>query len=255
MARNLVSFRYAGATYGCGMTLWIRRSYRSASLTADEAVGALTDTITGYIMRKYQPAQVDWAEIEQRIKAGESFNAVSKDYSVSRQAIQKRCSKEGWVEHTPVTTAVRRQLRKRNQLQPDVQPMASMQPVAVAEPSAAVMARDDKQGAALELLRDGVPRKHAAQGAGVSESTLLRWINDDEGFGAEVRAAESAAVALRVRRIGKAGEKDWRADSWYLERTQRAEFGSDSQKGGGVAVQINIERGGDTEVIDVTPGS
>jgi hypothetical protein len=213
-------------------------------------------------MRKYQPAQVDWAEIEQRIKAGESFNAVSKDYSVSRQAIQKRCSKEGWVEHTPVTTAVRRQLRKRNQLQPDVQPsevalqpMASMQPVAVAEPSAAVMARDDKQGAALELLRDGVPRKHAAQGAGVSESTLLRWINDDEGFGAEVRAAESAAVALRVRRIGKAGEKDWRADSWYLERTQRAEFGSDSQKGGGVAVQINIERGGDTEVIDVTPGS
>jgi transposase-like protein len=213
-------------------------------------------------MRKYQPAQVDWAEIEQRIKAGESFNAVSKDYSVSRQAIQKRCSKEGWVEHTPVTTAVRRQLRKRNQLPPDVQPsevamqpVATMQPQAVAEPSAAVMARDDKQGAALELLRDGVPRKHAAQGVGVSESTLLRWINDDDGFGAEVRAAESAAVAFRVRRIGKAGEKDWRADSWYLERAHRAEFGSDSQKGGGVAVQINIERGGDTEVIDVTPGS
>ena len=101
-------------------------------------------------MRKYQPAQVDWAEIEQRIKAGESFNAVSKDYSVSRQAIQKRCSKESWVEHTPVTTAVRRQLRKRNQLQPNVQPsevamqpVATMQPQAVAEPSAAVMARDD----------------------------------------------------------------------------------------------------------------
>ena len=43
-------------------------------------------------MRKYQPAQVDWAEIEQRIKDGETFSAVAKDYSVSRQAIQKRAS-------------------------------------------------------------------------------------------------------------------------------------------------------------------
>lgn len=196
-------------------------------------------------MRKYQPAQVDWPEIQQRIQAGESFNAVSKDYEVSRQAIQKRCQREGWVEHTPVTTAIRRQLRKRNQVQPDevaMQPVATLQPQAVAEPSAAVMARDDKQGAALELLRDGVPRKHAAQIVGIGESTLLRWINDDEVFGAEVRAAESAAVALRVRRIGRAGERDWRADSWFLERTQRDSFGSDSSKGGAVNVQINIER-------------
>ena len=112
-------------------------------------------------MRKYQPAQVDWPEIQQRIQAGESFNAVSKDYEVSRQAIQKRCQREGWIEHTPVTTAIRRQLRKRNQVQPDevaMQPVATLQPQAVAEPSAAVMARDDRQGAALELLRDGVPR-------------------------------------------------------------------------------------------------
>ena len=196
-------------------------------------------------MRKYQPAQVDWAEIEQRIKDGETFSAVAKDYSVSRQAIQKRCKKEAWVEHRPVTTAVRRQLRQRNQVQPDevaMQPVATVQPQPVAEPSAAVMARDDKQGAALELLRDGVPRKHAAQIVGISESTLLRWINDDDGFGAEVRAAESAAVALRVRRIGQAGERDWRADSWYLERTQRDSFGSDNAKGGAVNVQINIER-------------
>ena len=196
-------------------------------------------------MRKYQPAQVDWPEIQQRIQAGESFNAVSKDYEVSRQAIQKRCQREGWIEHTPVTTAIRRQLRKRNQVQPDevaMQPVATLQPQAVAEPSAAVMARDDKQGAALELLRDGVPRKHAAQIVGIGASTLLRWINDDEVFGAEVRAAESAAVALRVRRIGRAGERDWRADSWFLERTQRDSFGSDNAKGGAVNVQINIER-------------
>ena len=89
---------------------------------------------------------------------------------------------------------------------------------------------------------------------------IARWqcgggISEDETFKTKVRAAESAAVALRVQRIGKAGEKDWRADSWYLERTQKATFGSDAGKGGGVAVQINIVRGDEPEVIDVTPGS
>ena len=192
-------------------------------------------------MRKYQPAQVDWAEIEQRIKNGESFNAVSKDYDISRQAIQKRCNREGWISDKPLTVAIKRQQRELQ--------------VATMQPTSTQLAAGDKRAGVIELLKDGVPKKHAAHVVGVHEATLHRWIADDAAFASEVRAAESAAVALRVRRIGKAGEKDWRADSWYLERTQRAEFGSDSQRGGGVAVQINIERGGDTEVIDVTPGS
>ncbi len=208
-------------------------------------------------MRKYQPSQVDWPAIRARIEAGEGYTSVAKDYEVTRQAIQKRCNREEWLKGKDRTIAVRRELHKRNLMlanataQPDGQP----QLVAGAQPSQPVMLRDDKRRAIVEMLGEGVPKVHAAAIAGVSEATLHRWVNEDEKFKSEVRAAESAAVALRVRRIGKAGEKDWRADSWYLERTQRAEFGSDSQKGGGVAVQINIERGGDTEVIDVTPGS
>jgi len=208
-------------------------------------------------MRKYQPSQVDWPAIRARIEAGEGYTSVAKDFEVTRQAIQKRCNREEWLKGKDRTIAVRRELHKRNQMlanataQPDGQP----QLVAGAQPSQPVMLRDDKRRAIVEMLGEGVPKVHAAAIAGVSEATLHRWVNEDEKFKSEVRAAESAAVALRVRRIGKAGEKDWRADSWYLERTQRAEFGSDSQKGGGVAVQINIERGGDTEVIDVTPSS
>jgi transposase len=204
-------------------------------------------------MRKYQPAQVDWAEIEQRIQAGESFNAVSKDYDISRQAIQKRCNREGWISDKPLTVAIKRQQRELQVA--TMQPDATTGSVATAQPTSTQLAAGDKRAGVIELLKDGVPKKHAAHVVGVHEATLHRWIADDAAFASEVRAAESAAVALRVRRIGKAGEKDWRADSWYLERTQRAEFGSDSQRGGGVAVQINIERGGDTEVIDVTPGS
>jgi DNA invertase Pin-like site-specific DNA recombinase len=194
-------------------------------------------------MRKYQPSQVDWPAIRARIEAGEGYTSVAKDFEVTRQAIQKRCNREEWLKGKDRTIAVRRELHKRNQMlanataQPDGQP----QLVAGAQPSQPVMLRDDKRTAIVEMLGEGVPKVHAAAIAGVSEATLHRWVNEDEKFKSEVRAAESAAVALRVRRIGKAGEKDWRADSWYLERTQRAEFGSDSQKGGGVAVQINID--------------
>ena len=191
-------------------------------------------------MRKYQPAQVDWAEIEQRIQAGESFNAVSKDYSVSRQAIQKRCQREGWISDKPLTVAIKRQQRELQVA--TMQPDATNQAVATVQPSSSVIARDDKKAGVLELLRDGVPKKHAAQVVGVHETTLHRWISECENFASEVRAAESAAVALRVRRIGRAGERDWRADSWFLERTQRDSFGSDNAKGGAVNVQINIER-------------
>lgn len=205
-------------------------------------------TLYRIVMRKYQPAQVDWDEIKQRVVHGENFTAVARDYEVSRQAIQKRCKKEGWVADKPITTAVRRELHKRNQA---MQPVAEVQPVqpVKAQPKASVLGRQDKRAAVLELLAEGVPKAHAAPVAGISEATLHRWMNEDERFKSDVRAAESAAVALRVQRIGRAGEKDWRADSWYLERTQRATFGSDAHKGGGVAVQINIVRDGDPVVV------
>ena len=199
-------------------------------------------------MRKFQPSLVDWDEIRQRVQAGEGYSSVAKDYEVSRQAITKRCNKEGWISDRPITTAVRRQLRKRNQAQPS----ATAQPVAV-QPSQPLVERSDKRAAIVQLLSEGVPKVHAAAVAGVSEATLHRWVNEDDQFKRDLRAAESAAVALRVQRIGRAGERDWRADSWYLERTQKATFGSDSGKGGGLAVQINIMRDGEPEVVDVTP--
>ena len=203
-------------------------------------------------MRKFQPSLVDWDEIKERVLAGEGYTSVAKDYEVSRQAIQKRCNKEEWIANKPRSMAVKRELFKRNQ---KAQPIATAQPVAVAvaQPSAVVIAREDKRAAVLALLKDGVPKVHASQAVGVHENTLTRWIQEDSEFSAEVRAAESAAVALRVQRIGKAGEKDWRADSWYLERTQKATFGADAGKGGGLAVQINIMRDGEPEVVDITP--
>ena len=224
-------------------------------------------------MRKFQPSLVDWDEIAARLMRGEPTLRVAQDYQISRQAIAKRAKREGWLDsQAKMQTALKNaehltgmELAVRSQpvaVQPDhVQPVAGVQPSATksATTKRGVQKFDkdtpETRNAILCLLQDGVPKAHAAQASGVSESTLRRWIANDERFSSEVRAAESAAVALRVQRIGKAGEKDWRADSWYLERTQRAAFGSDSGKGGGVAVQINIVRGDEPEVIDVTPSS
>ena len=209
-------------------------------------------------MRKYQPSQVDWPAIRARVESGEGYTSIAKDYEVSRQAIQKRCKREEWLHGKERTMAVRRELRKRNQVAQPVQPVqpeAQPETDALAQPSQPLVLREDKRAAIIELLGDGVPKIHAAAVAGVSDATLHRWINEDDNFKRKVRAAESAAVALRVQRIGKAGQKDWRADSWYLERTQKATFGSDAGKGGGVAVQINIVRSDEPEVVNVTPGS
>jgi DNA invertase Pin-like site-specific DNA recombinase len=220
-------------------------------MVAAKQPSATSATNQGILMRKFQPSLVDWDEIKERVLAGEGYTSVAKDYEVSRQAIQKRCNKEEWIANKPRSMAVKRELFKRNQ---KAQPIATAQPVAVAvQPAQPVVLREDKRAAIIQLLADGVPKTHAAAVAGVSEATLHRWVNEDDKFKSEVRAAESAAVALRVQRIGKAGEKDWRADSWYLERTQKATFGSDAGKGGGLAVQINIMRDGEPEVVDVTP--
>ena len=214
-------------------------------MVAAKQPGATTATNQDISMRKFQPSLVDWDEIKQRVLAGEGYTSVAKDYEVSRQAIQKRCNKEEWIANKPRSMAVKREFFKRNQ---------KAQPNATAQPAQPMLLREDKRAAIIQLLADGVPKTHAAAVAGVSEATLHRWVNEDDKFKSEVRAAEGAAVALRVQRIGKAGEKDWRADSWYLERTQKATFGSDAGKGGGLAVQINIMRDGEPEVVDVTPG-
>ena len=83
----------------------------------------------------------------------------------------------------------------------------------------------------------------AAQCAGVSLDSLNRWVEKDSDFAILVRQAESVAVQDRLQNIKKAGDRgDWKADSWYLERTQRQIFGNENNKLGAMNLQINIMR-------------
>ena len=161
-------------------------------------------------MRKHESKPgIDWVVIEARVKQGEALAAIARDYNISRQAIQKRSKRDGWLSVNEAVKDARRVARKVTGLpmsvavQP-VQPVAGVQPDGKVQPSVTKPA-----------INVGVQK-----------------FNKDTP---EVRASILSLISEGV------------------PKTQREIFGSDAGKGGGLAVQINIMRDGDPEVIDVTP--
>lgn len=84
----------------------------------------------------------------------------------------------------------------------------------------------------IEAVTAGNYVKHAVAYAGVSESAFFRWMEWAEAgrspykeFRESVEAAKAEAVVRNVTIIQRAARTDWRAAGWYLERTQREEFG------------------------------
>jgi len=93
------------------------------------------------------------------------------------------------------------------------------------------MARPTKRNPAVEdqilrALAAGQARWPAAALAGVSGTTLSRWVADDEAFALEVHRAEAQAVATALGTITKAAASGtWQAAAWWLERRYPAEWG------------------------------
>lgn len=82
-------------------------------------------------------------------------------------------------------------------------------------------------------IKAGVPIKHSAISHGITEVTFYNWYNQGKNaksgakkqFYDKVEEAKSVAITLRARRIYKAGEDNWQADAWWLERVAPNEFG------------------------------
>ena len=77
----------------------------------------------------------------------------------------------------------------------------------------------------VAALKAGQQRKSACGAAGISFSTLLRWLTwgaaDEKPFAAfalQVHEAEAECEARAVLSIQIQGREDWRALAWYLER-------------------------------------
>jgi len=82
-------------------------------------------------------------------------------------------------------------------------------------------------------IKAGVPIIHAAIAHGISQTTFYDWYNQGKeaksgakrNFYLKVEEAKSVAITLRARRIYKAGETNWQADAWWLERVDPENFG------------------------------
>lgn len=81
-------------------------------------------------------------------------------------------------------------------------------------------------------IKEGVPIIHAAIANGISQSTFYDWHNKGKkakkgkfrDFYEKVEEAKSVAITLRARRIYKAGQANWQADAWWLERVDPENF-------------------------------
>ena len=103
----------------------------------------------------------------------------------------------------------------------------------MAGPGRNVKLDDVRQRLIVTSIAAGVPRKYAAQRAGVCERSLRAWLargrREPDGiyaaFLAAIEKAEADALARNVAIIQKAANSTWQAAAWWLERRYPAEFG------------------------------
>lgn len=98
----------------------------------------------------------------------------------------------------------------------------------------------------VDAIRRGTPLRFACEAAGVSYDTALRWLRIGhgatgdgwtptpatrrryEGFASAVERAQAEAVDAAVSHVERAGQGDWRAAAWLLERRWPETFGQKS---------------------------
>ena len=123
------------------------------------------------------------------------------------------------------------------------------------------------QDRVCSYLRAGNYIETACKAAGIVKETLYRWLKRAaagdgepfEGFREAVEAAQAQAEVRGVALVSKAGQEDWRAAAWMLERKfpkrwgtiQRHEIGlSDEDKQETAATILSAFYGGGDEAGD-----
>lgn len=103
----------------------------------------------------------------------------------------------------------------------------------------------------VNAVEQGVPYRHAAAIAGITESTFFDWLNRKPQFSEAIKSAEGRAVAGRLARIRKAEDDHWQSAAWWLERKYPQEFGKTVEEkhftgkdGGPLEITIGIRRDG-----------
>lgn len=93
----------------------------------------------------------------------------------------------------------------------------------------------------LTALESGMPPEHAAGYAGVDPAELWSWVQKGEdqkrrgvrglfrAFLIEFEDSRARGMARHHRNVAQAGEQDWHASAWILERVDPKNYGSKLQ--------------------------
>ena len=75
-----------------------------------------------------------------------------------------------------------------------------------------------------DYIESGLTAKDAAMLAGITEETYYSWKKTKPEFSESVKKAELELKKKTVKGVLNAGDKDWRANAWWLERKYTDEF-------------------------------
>ena len=175
----------------------------------------------------------DWGGIRNRFESGETSGAISKSMagSPTRQGIQKRANREGWLKISVDAKEAVRNL-------PSIQ-----NPTFQRAPSNELGHRSQKNAERiLSAVERGAPPKIAADLVGLTLGQFKTWMTNDHQFAMEIKARVAQIVAEHVRGIRNAG--DWRAWKWILEHdpSSREEYGPQRRKDEGPTIILKIFR-------------
>lgn len=76
----------------------------------------------------------------------------------------------------------------------------------------------------VKYLRAGNNQLDSAQLSGISHETYYQWIKTKPEFADAIKSALAECKARNIALIQKAGEKQWQAAAWWLERKFSDEF-------------------------------
>lgn len=76
----------------------------------------------------------------------------------------------------------------------------------------------------LDHIRNGCFIKEACEAAGVSYRTLRDWRMADPTLSTLLKKAKAEQLASMIANIKQAGQKEWAAHAWYLERRYPEKF-------------------------------
>ena len=76
----------------------------------------------------------------------------------------------------------------------------------------------------LDHIRNGCFVSEACAAAGVGKTTFHLWCREDRNLSARLKKAKAEQLASMIANIRQAGQKEWAAHAWYLERRYPEKF-------------------------------